>query len=394
MTSRLTPNDIESLLKNPSAEMRAGIAAKVADTFDGAMLSARERVLAEQILRLMVKDAAERVRLALAMSLSHSTDVPRDVALALAHDIDDVAAPFLAATPALSEKDLVEIVRASSGTKQQAIARRPEIPTQLADALVETGGREVVRVLIRNPGAQLTEATYGRILDRHADDPEITEPMVRRNELPLTVAERLVAVVTDQLRSHLIRHHKVPSHVAERLAAQSRERATVGLVGDSGMDGVRVSELVQQLRTSGRLTPSLLLRAACTGDMRLCEEAFAQLAGVPVHKAWILLHDAGPLGLRAVYERAKLPEFLYSAFRVAIDVYHETELDGGPQDRERFERRMLERILTQYDNLDTDDLGFLLDRLTHIAAEHEQDQAFEGPRLRPGSSAEDDVAYI
>jgi len=392
MTSRLTPNDIESLLKNPSAEMRAGIAAKVADTFDGAKLSARERVLAEQILRIMAKDAAERVRLALAMSLSHSTDVPRDVALALANDIDNVAAPFLAATPVLSEKDLVELVRASSGVKQQAIARRTEVPWPVADALVENGGREVVRTLVRNPGAKITEAAYGRILDRHADDPEITEPMVRRSELPLTVAERLVAVVTDQLRSHLIRHHKVPSRVAERLAAQSRERATVGLVGDSGGDGVRVGELVQQLRASGRLTPSLLLRAACTGDMRLCEEAFAQLAGVPVHKAWILLHDAGPLGLRAVYDRAKLPEVLYPAFRVALDVFHETELDGGPHDRERFERRMLERILTQYDNMATDDLGFLLDRLSNLAIEQDDDIPVRD--LPRSNSGEEDVAYI
>jgi uncharacterized protein (DUF2336 family) len=215
---------------------------------------------------------------------------------------------------------------------------------------------------------------------------------VRRGELPLTVAERLVAVVTDQLRNHLIRHHKVPSHVAERLAAQSRERATVGLSTES-MDGVKVTELVTQLRSSGRLTPSLLLRAACTGDMRLCEEAFAQLANVPVHKAWILLHDAGPLGLRAVYDRAKLPEFLYPAFRVAIDVYHETELDGGPGDRERFERRMLERILTQYDNLATDDLGFLLDRLSHIASEHDREDVGSVP-YRLGALGADDIAYI
>jgi uncharacterized protein (DUF2336 family) len=217
--------------------------------------------------------------------------------------------------------------------------------------------------------------------------------MVRRGELPLTVAERLVAVVTDQLRNHLIRHHKVPSHVAERLAAQSRERATVGLSTES-LDGERVTELVTQLRAGGRLTPSLLLRAACTGDMRLLEEAFAQLAGIPVHKAWILLHDAGPLGLRAIYERAKQPEFLYPAFRVALDVYHETELDGGPHDRERFERRMLERILTQYDDLTGDDLGFLLDRLSNIASEQGQDEIDIDEPHRLSAAGAEDIAFI
>jgi len=389
MTSRLTPRDIEALLNNPSAEVRAGIAVKVADEFGRQVLSDRERGIAEQILRVMVKDAADRVRVALASSLSHSADVPHDLALTLAQDIESVSVPFLEHTPALSETDLIAIVRASSGVKQQAIARRTEVSWGVSEALIDTGKREVVRALVRNPGAKITEAAFGKILDRHAGDPEITEPMVRRAELPLTVAERLVAVVTDQLRNHLINHHKVPAHVAERLAKQSHERATVGLL-DGTQDNKNIGELVRQLRASNRLTPSLLLRAACTGDMRLCEEAFSQLAGIPVHKSWILLHDAGPLGLRAIYDRAKMPEVLYPAFRVALDVYHETELDGQPHDRERFERRMLERILTQYDHLAADDLGYLLDRLRGIAEEESDEDDTSGARDEP----EGDVAYI
>jgi uncharacterized protein (DUF2336 family) len=389
MTSRLTPRDIEALLNNPAPDVRAGIASKVADEFARQMLSERERSIAEQILRIMVKDAADRVRAALAASLSHSQDVPHDVALALAQDVEAVSVPFLEQSNALSEKDLIAIIRASSAAKQQAIARRTEVSWSVSNALIDTGRRDVVRALVRNPGAKLTEAAFGKILDRHADDPQITEPMVRRAELPLTIAERLVSLVTDQLRSHLIHHHKVPQHVAERLAAQSRERATVGLV-DSAKDSKNIAELVRQLRAGGRLTPSLLLRAACTGDMRLCEEAFSQLSGLPVHKAWILLHDGGPLGLRAIYDRAKLPEMLYPAFRVALDVFHETELDGQAHDRERFERRMLERILTQYDHLAADDLGFLLDRLCGIAEEQEAMPEPDSPR----DMLDGDVAYI
>ncbi len=58
-----------------------------------------------------------------------------------------------------------------------------------------------------------------------------------------------------------------------------------------------------------------------------------------------------------------LPEVLYPAFRVAFDVFHETQFDGGEHDRERFERRMLERILTQYEGLAADDIDYMLDRL-------------------------------
>lgn len=373
MTSRLTPRDIQSLLSNPSVDARAEVAAKVAQEVGGGVLSPREKEIAEQILRIMVKDAAERVRGALATSLAQTSDMPRDVAQALARDIDAIAVPFLEHTPVLSDKDLIELIRAGSTGKQQAIARRPSVPQPVADALVDTGEPDIVRTLVKNPGAALSEATLGVILDRHGADKSIADPMVARAELPLTVAERLVTLVSEQYRAQLVTRHKVPKHVAERLLSQSREKVTVDLLS-AARDASKVAELVMQLRSTGRLTPSLLLRAACTGDMRFCEEAFALLAGLPVHKAWILLHDAGPLGLRAIYERSRMPEFLYPAFRVAFDVFHETPFDGEPQDRERFERRMLERILTQYDELAADDLDYLLDRLGQSADAEQKPQ--------------------
>jgi uncharacterized protein (DUF2336 family) len=362
MTNKLTARDVEVLLAKPSGDARAEIAAKVAGQFAADVLNPRERQIAEEILRSMVKDAETRVRQALATSLMHTAEVPHDVAVALARDIETIAIPFVEASPALTDNDLIELVRTSEGTKQNAIARRPRISAVVADALVATENADVVRTLVRNPGAGLTEAALNSILDRHGKDGAITESMTLRAQLPLGIAERLVTHVAEHLRTHLVIHHKVPRHVAERLAVQSRERATVDLLNEA-RDASNISALVQQLRARGRLTPSLILRAACTGDIRFCEEAFAQAARLPVHKAWVLLHDAGPLGLRALYDRAGLPEVLYPAFRVALDVFHETQFDGGEHDHERFERRMLERVLTQYEGLAADDLDYLLDRL-------------------------------
>lgn len=365
MTSRLTPKDIQALMSNPSTDVRAEIAGKVATEIGDKALSPREREIAQQIVRLMVKDAAERVRLALATSLAHAHDVPHDVAMALAEDVDAVAVPFIEASPVLSEEDLISLVRAGSPGRQTAIARRPVVSNKVADALVNTGLPDVVRTLVSNPGAKITENTLMTIVQKHGTDHTIADQIVRRPELPLSVAERLVTLVTEHLRNHLISHHKVPKDVVRRLVEQSRERATVDLLDDA-RDGSNIADLVRQLRASGRLTPSLLLRAVCTGDMRLCEEAFAQLTGLPSHKSWILLHDAGPLGFRALFERAKMPEVLYPAFRTAIDVFHEMESENALDDRARFEGRMLERVLTQYNDLDTDDLDYLLDRLSHM----------------------------
>lgn len=56
--------------------------------------------------------------------------------------------------------------------------------------------------------------------------------------------------------------------------------------------------------------------------------------------------------------------------RAAMDVARETEYDGGENDRERYSRRMIERILTQYGDLgiefDSDDLEYLLTKMGQL----------------------------
>ena len=79
-----------------------------------------------------------------------------------------------------------------------------------------------------------------------------------------------------------------------------------------------------------------------------------------------MIHDAGALGLKTIFERAGLPPGMYTAFRMAIDVYHKTEMDGGPSDRSRFRQRMVERVLTQFQAIPRSDLDYLLDKLDAI----------------------------
>ncbi|MGB1547821.1 MAG: hypothetical protein ACPHIA_04730, partial [Alphaproteobacteria bacterium] len=83
-TNRLTNADVAHLLSDPSADVRADTAAKIAAQFESGQLSDTERELAEQIFRVMVQDAALLVREALSHHLKACSFLPHDVALALA----------------------------------------------------------------------------------------------------------------------------------------------------------------------------------------------------------------------------------------------------------------------------------------------------------------------
>ena len=80
-----------------------------------------------------------------------------------------------------------------------------------------------------------------------------------------------------------------------------------------------------------------------------------------------MIHDAGPLGLKAIYDRAGLPARLYGAFRAGVDTYHSMEFDGGTRDRERFQERMLQRFLTQPVVPGRDDVDYLLDKMDKLS---------------------------
>jgi uncharacterized protein (DUF2336 family) len=359
----LTQKDVEQLLVDPSASSRAEVAVKVALGFEQDSFSESERKIAEGIVRALARDAAVRVRQALAENLKNSPSLPADVSVLLARDVEAVALPILESSLALPDTDLIDLVRTGGAARQTAIARRAVVSADVADALIDHGHEVAVAVLMGNAGADLREGSLDRVVDRFGTSELVQTALVHRHSLPVTVSERLVAMVSDQLRDYLVTHHELSPVLASDLVLQSRERATVSLVSGEAAESVDVERLVAQLAENGRLTPSLLLRTLCMGDLGLFEAGMASLAAVPVTNARLLIHDAGKLGLKSIYDKAKLPPGLFPAVKVALAVAQETDFDGEPGDRDRHRRRMIERILSQYEGTGGDDIDYLLSKL-------------------------------
>jgi uncharacterized protein (DUF2336 family) len=367
MAGFLAKSDVERLLADPSASARADMVAALAKEFETGTLRAAERRLAEDIFRALARDAAERVRRALSEHLKDSRDLPHDVALALARDIDAVALPVLQHSLVLSDADLIEIVRRGGPGKQVAIAGRASVAAPVAEAIVEASNAAAVARLVGNDGAALGADLLNRVVERYPDDAAIQMPLAGRKALPAVVVERLLALASDSLRQTLVERHDLPSGVASDLILQIRERATAGLLS-AGVPEGDAERLARQLAANGRLTASLILRTLCLGDLAFLEAAFAELANVPIDNARLLIHDPGGLGLKSLYAHTGLAKELYPAFRVALDVACETPFDGGENDRERHRRRSLERILTQFEGIGAEDLDYLLAKLQENAA--------------------------
>ncbi len=362
MRASLTQDDIRRLVKGESPEQRALATRKICEQIDKRELSESDRLYASKILDHLADDAAELVRKALAVTLQNSPNLPHDLAMRLARDVDAVATPVLRNSPVLTEEDLVEIVLAGSPGKQVAVANRKEVGSGLTEVIAMYGCRDAVQAVAMNEGASFSDDAYAGVINRFEDDEGIKGALIDRSELPVHISEKLVAIVTGELFDRLVNTHELPPQLAIEIATGARERATLDLVEQAGVS-TDPGRFAQQLHLSGHLTPSLLMRAICLGYMPFVEYAMAELAGVPRAKAWLMIHDAGVLGLKTIFERAGLPASMFAAFRMAIEVYHMSEMDGAPSDRKRHRRLLIERVLTRFQAIPKSDLEYLLEKL-------------------------------
>ena len=358
----LTDSDIVRLMKGETPEARASVAHRLCRRIALDELSPQERAYAEEIMAILADDAAELVRRTLAITLRNSPVLPRDIALQLAQDIETVAIPVLENSPAFTEQDLIEIVLSANAAKQAAVAGRESVSVSLSELIAEHAAVEAVRTLADNPGADMSDKAFEDSVGRFPTDEELQKRIVARDYVPIHIAEKMVSLVSGAVFDMLVNKHELPAQMAIDLAAGARERATIDLVEQAGRTR-DLPRFVSQLNLNGRLTHSLILRALCVGHMGFVEHALAELSGVPHQRVWLMVHDAGPLGLQAVFDRAGLPRRYLQVFRAAVTIYHDTHHDGEAGDRARFRNRMIERVLTQFQALPKEDIDYLLDKL-------------------------------
>jgi uncharacterized protein (DUF2336 family) len=282
--------------------------------------------------------------------------------------MDEICVPLLESTPAMPDSDLAAVAKAGPAIRRLAIARRRQIGAKLARFLIEVGSPVVCVRLMRNPGCRLDKAAFDRIIALHGTDPSVIAAMKKRKDLPVHVAAQLmVDDDADDLVIELVPDGSTRKGRGGLVIADQRERAIIGLT--EAASGEALDDLIAQLFRSGTLTTSLILRAAFIGNMDFVVRALAQLGGVPMRRVRSLLYGGARLGSRAIYLRAGLPGDGYRAFRVALDVFCEVRIGDAVPDRADFGKRIVERVVTGYEDFSTAEQKMLLDLLVRLGTE-------------------------
>lgn len=332
------------LTDSPTGKVRANVAQRLAAGFTAGEFKVAERQVAIEIFRLLVNDVEVTVRKMLGEHLAKSLDAPHDVIMKLANDVQEVSLPVLEHSYVLTEDELIAITQSTGDvTIMSTIARRETVSRELSQALIEKSNTMVIETLLANKSASIDDSSLSRIYSTCGNSESIMDMMVKRGGLPVTLAEKIFSVVSDEMKKTLTQQYKLSLQVAEDSTNAVREAATLGLV-DPQLHSMEISKLVEQLYQQGKLTLSIIIRSLCRGDTRFFGHALARLADVPYNNAQLLMLDQGDTGFKSLYKTSCLPMELYNATRYLLRAVME-ETGFGRYECSDIKQRLSGRLL-------------------------------------------------
>ncbi|MCK6454681.1 MAG: DUF2336 domain-containing protein [Alphaproteobacteria bacterium] len=182
----------------------------------------------------------------------------------------DRAALLLRTTTALSDDDLIAVVRDGGLDHQLAVARRERLSRKLTAALAAHGAPACVAAMLENRDAKIAPATLSALVERSRDVIAYRVPLLERPELEAAQASRLYLWVSPALRDHIARHFPIDRAELDRL------RAKEGDLAGARVDEAPAATLIGHLRQGEPLqfeaSFARLMRLRITSMRRIIED--------------------------------------------------------------------------------------------------------------------------
>ena len=337
--------DIELLAQNPDPMVKANLCRKVLETLDHLELGAMEQQLARDVLTLLARDVEKQVRISVARQISASPHLTEELARRLALDVEDeVALPVIETAEHLAENLLLSLLKVPSTVRRVAIAARPDVTEDVSGAIIDCANRAAIVRLVKNEKARIAEGQLVSVTSRWGRLPPVQGALVERPDLPSTVVEQLVSVVSSQLRNALIERYDLEPELVTHLVSRGREMASQLILRRPRVSEYDPMMLALQLQKSGRLSVPLLFLILVSGDIDLFCTCLSVTCRIPLDNVRQLAMDRGGQGLVRLLERAGIEARLIIAFQTVMEQAVESGYLGAEPERARFQIRAVTRV--------------------------------------------------
>jgi uncharacterized protein (DUF2336 family) len=324
------------------------------------------RIERQQVIPVILKltvDAAIDVRMTLAQELLSVMDLPGDVLFAVIADEEDVALPFLAQVMGLDPSHMLAILRVGDVARQVTIARRPDLTAEVAAYIIKNGCMEACIALLAHPAVQFSEDDYRAVHARHGTAPRLIDALLTQSDLPADIRIVEAKRSATKMRQLLIDRGWIPANDALEVVTDAEDSTINKILLTS--DDSQLRGAVKFLASRDLLTPSLIVRAASRGDMKIVAALLAHLTGYSPERTQSMMMDPGSYA--TLFKKSGLPRVCQGILYSAWDVYAEAQDDELAIDAETFGRRLLEALMTRYEMMSPVEREKQIDYLVRFA---------------------------
>ncbi len=188
-----------------------------------------ERALIDEILVRLIVHVDVTLRKRIARRISGMTEPPGALLAKLARDEIIVAESILENNLAISDSDLIDIVRKGNGEHRRVIASRKAISSSVADALVEMSEVSVLETLLRNECVHFSLSGMEKLAQRSRYVPSLQPLIVERAALHSTLAYTIFWWLPSDLRLRVLFRFSVSRRVLQQAIADAVEQGEFDL---------------------------------------------------------------------------------------------------------------------------------------------------------------------
>ncbi|MGE4245427.1 MAG: DUF2336 domain-containing protein [Parvibaculaceae bacterium] len=357
----------DKVIETGDIAARTHLARQLADFIADPRNSPTEKgVVIPPVLQLAVDPVAD-VRRELAQGLRPVTDLNADVLFTIVADDDAIALPFLAECAAIDPWRMLAILQVGDASRQLVIAARPDLPPEAVAHVATRSSLIVVAAMLDNVGCHIPGSDYRRLYVRFRDEPEIVERLLKRKDLPLEVRILQAKRASSRIQKLVMERGWIAANDAESIIADVEETTVLKLLEQASAD--ELDRLVPFLGKREMLNAALVMRACCRGQMAVVERSMAWLSSMSLRHVHGLIEGNSRIPLKAMFSASGLPKSTYAMVRASIDVWREIRAVGEALAPEQFSRRVVETLVTRYDDIAAVEKIRLLDLVAKFSDE-------------------------
>jgi uncharacterized protein DUF2336 len=274
-------SDLEKAITARSVEAGAMLQ-QIADLFllNVGHYSVEQLDLYDAVLNELVAKVEFAARVKLAQRLAPVGNAPVNTIRTLALDDEiEVAEPILSQSTALDDDTLTHCIAIKGQEYLLAIATRHKVSETVSGRLIAKGNNKVLGTLASNPGAAISDPSFGTLVKRSVGDDWLSECVGARKDIPEYHLRELLYKASEIVRQRLITLNPALTEIIQEIFPRDRHSTTKGARGLS--EQYRAVESVVKSR---EVTETVVNEFAEKKKLAELIVSIAQLSGLSVYE--------------------------------------------------------------------------------------------------------------